>query len=68
MRSYVRRRPGTSPSFWRQYNNDQIRIAASSMPAVPPGFSRKTDITEEIADFERRKCPPSAQFIAVSQA
>jgi hypothetical protein len=64
MRIYARRRRGTSPSFWREYNNAQTMMTAASMQSqsVHPGFPREAGITEEIAAFESTKRPAAVQF------
>jgi hypothetical protein len=38
MMSSARRRPGTSPSFWRSYHNAQLIIAARCTLKIPSGF------------------------------
>lgn len=37
----ARRRPGTSPSFWRRYHHAQFMVAASSMRSAVSGIVRK---------------------------
>ena len=61
----ARRRPGTSPSFWRNYHHAQLRVAASSMQSAVSGIARKPRIEEVIADFERTKKPAAKHFISV---
>ena len=51
----ARRRPGTSPTFWRNYHHAQLRVAASSMQSAVSGIVRKPGIEEVIADFEKNE-------------
>jgi len=44
MMSSARRRPGTSPSFWRSYHNAQFGIAARSTQKVPSGIVRQASV------------------------
>jgi hypothetical protein len=53
MALYARRRRGTTPAFWRGYNNAQTLLAESTMKSVPPGFRKETSIAEQVAGFER---------------
>lgn len=38
MKPSARRRPGTSPSFWRSYHNAQLSIAARCTLVFLPGL------------------------------
>jgi hypothetical protein len=60
-----RPRVGTTPSARRAYNNSQMLLAALNMRQSKLGVVREPSIREVIADFERRKTPPAAQFVYV---
>jgi hypothetical protein len=57
MMSSARRRPGTSPSFWRRYHNAQLSIAARCTLNAPSGIVRRPSVQELIADYEKTKKP-----------
>jgi hypothetical protein len=61
-----RPRAGTTPATWRAYDTSQMLIAAMSMRESKLGMTRGPGIREAIADFERRKTPPAAQFVYVT--
>ena len=67
MMSSARRRPGTSPSFWRRYHNAQLSIAARSTLKVPSGIVRRPSVQEVIADYEKTKKPAAAHFVSVGR-
>jgi hypothetical protein len=68
MRPSARRRPGTLPSFWRNYHNAQLSVAASSMRSVASKVVREPDIRELIADYERGKRPPAIHYVTVNKS
>ncbi len=65
MMSSARRRPGTSPSFWRSYHNAQLIIAARCTLNIPSGILRRPSVREVIADYEKTKKPAAANFVSV---
>ena len=67
MMSSARRRPGTSPSFWRRYHNAQFIIAARSTLKVPSGIARRPGVQDVIADYEKTKKPAAAHFVSVGR-
>ena len=67
MMSSARRRPGTSPSFWRSYHNAQLSIAARCTLKVPSGIVRRPRVQEVIADYEKTKKPAAAHFVSVDR-
>jgi hypothetical protein len=67
MKSSARRRPGTSPSFWRSYHHAQFSIAARSTQAIPSGIVRQPSVQEVIADYEKTKKPAAANFVSVGR-
>jgi hypothetical protein len=67
MKPSARRRPGTSPSFWRRYHNAQFSIAARSTQKVPSGIVRRPSVQEVIADYEETKKPAATHFISVGR-
>jgi len=67
MMSSARRRPGTSPSFWRRYHNAQLSIAARCTLKVPSGIVRLSSVQEVIADYSRTKKPAAAHFVCVGR-
>lgn len=68
MRPSARRRPGTSPSFWRNYHRSQLSVAASSMRSLAPGIGRKPSIREVLADYEKGKRPPAIRYVTVNES
>jgi hypothetical protein len=64
--SSARRRPGTSPSFWRSYHNAQLIIAARCMLNVPSGIVRPS-VQDVIADHEKTKRPAAAHFVSLGR-
>ena len=67
MKSSTRRRPGTSPSFWRNYHNAQLSIAARCTPKAASGIVRRPSVQEVIADYEKTKKPSAANFVSVGR-
>jgi len=67
MMSSARRRPGTSPSFWRSYHNAQLIIAARCTLKIPSGILRRPSVRELIADYERTNKPAAALFFTVGR-
>jgi len=67
MMSSARRRPGTSPSFWRRYHSAQLSIAALSTLKVPSGIVRRPSVQEVIADYEKTKKPAATIFVTVGR-
>jgi hypothetical protein len=67
MKPSARRRPGTSPSFWRSYHNAQLSIAARCTVKVPSGIVRRPSVQEVIADYEKTKKPAAAHFVSVGR-
>ena len=65
MKPSARRRPGTSPSFWRNYHNAQSIIAARSTQTVPSGIARRPNVQNVIAEYETNKKPAPAHFVSV---
>lgn len=59
----ARRRPGTSPSFWRAFHRAQSRIVASSTRLRMPGMEKDQTIQELIAEYEKTKRPAAAHFV-----
>jgi hypothetical protein len=68
MRPSARRRPGTLPSFWRNYHNAQFSVAASSMRTIASKVVREPGIREVIADYENGKRPPAAGFVIANKS
>lgn len=66
MALYARLRRGTTPSFWRGYDNAQLKVASCCMRSAASGVVRETSIEELIADFEKRKTPAAAHFVNVA--
>jgi hypothetical protein len=64
----ARRRPGTSPSFWRSYHNAQFKVAASSMRVSASGIVREPGIHKAIADYEKAAKPPASHFVNVGRS
>ena len=67
MMSSARRRPGTSPSFWRSYHDAQLIIAARCTLKVPSGIVRRPSVQEVIADYEKTKKPAATNFVNVGR-
>jgi hypothetical protein len=67
MALYARSRPGTTPSFWRNFHNAQLAVASSCMRSVASGVVREASIQELIADFDKRKTPAAAHFVNVAR-
>ena len=67
MNSSVRRRPGTSPSFWRSYHSAQFSIAARSTLKIPPGIVRRPSVREVVADYEKTKKPAATNFVSLGR-
>ena len=67
MKPSARRRPGTSPSFWRSYHNAQLSIAARCTLKVPSGIVRRPSVQEAIADYEKTNKPAAANFVSVGR-
>ena len=67
MMSSARRRPGTSPSFWRRYHYAQFIIAERSTQAIPPGIVRRPSVQDVIADYDKSKKPAAAHFVSVGR-
>jgi hypothetical protein len=68
MKPSARRRPGTSPSFWRRYHHAQFIIAACSTQTIPPGIVRRPSVQSVIAEYEKTKKPAAAHFVSVSRS
>ena len=68
MMSSARRRPGTSPSFWRKYHHAQFIIAARSTQTIPPGIVRRPSVQNVIAEYEKTKKPAAAHFVSVGRS
>jgi hypothetical protein len=62
----ARRRRGTTPGFWRGYNNAQTLLAERTMKSVHPGFLKETSIADQVAEFERTRRPAGAPFVVVA--
>lgn len=67
MKPSARRRPGTSPSFWRNYDNAQFSIAARSTQTVPSGIVRRSNVQDVIAEYEKTKMPVAVNFVSVNR-
>jgi hypothetical protein len=67
MMSSARRRPGTSPSFWRSYHNAQFSIAARCTLKVPSGIVRRPSVQEVIADYEKTNRPAATHFVSIGR-
>ena len=63
----ARRRPGTSPSFWRAYHKAQSKIIASSTGLTATRSAERPTARELIAEYEKTKTLPSGQFVFVNQ-
>jgi hypothetical protein len=68
MRPSARRRPGTLPSFWRNYHNAQLSVAASSMRSIASRVVREPGIREVIADYEKGGRPPAVHYVTVRES
>jgi hypothetical protein len=66
MALYARRRRGTTPAFWRGYNNAQTLLAERTMKSVHLGFAKEISIAEQVAEFERTRRPAGAPFVVVA--
>ena len=67
MKPSARRRPGTSPSFWRSYHNAQLSIAARCTLKVPSGIVRGPSVQEVIADYEKTNKPAASHFVSIGR-
>jgi hypothetical protein len=67
MMSSARRRPGTSPSFWRSYHNAQFSVAARCTLKVPSGIVRRPSVQEVIADYEKTNRPAATHFVSIGR-
>jgi hypothetical protein len=67
MKPSARRRPGTSPSFWRSYHDAQLSIAARCTLKVPSGIVRRPSVQDVISDYEKTKKPVAANFVSVGR-
>ncbi len=63
----ARRRPGTSPSFWRAYHQAQLRVAASTTGMIATGAVKAPSAQQLIAESERTKRPAAAHFVRVGR-
>jgi hypothetical protein len=68
MRPSARRRPGTLPSFWRNYHNAQLSVAASSMRSIRSKAVREPGIREVIADYEKGGRLPAVHYVTVRES
>jgi hypothetical protein len=63
----ARRRPGTTPSFWRAYHQAQLRIAGSS-PKLSPVQAVEPSIAGQLmAEYSKTKRPAAAHFVCVGR-
>jgi hypothetical protein len=53
MPRHARSRPGTTPSFWCDYHNAQLKIDTFCMRPAASGVAREASIQELIADFDK---------------
>ena len=63
----ARRRPGTSPSFWRAYHQAQLRVAASTTGMRATGAAKAPSAQQLIVESERTKRPAGAHFVRVGR-
>lgn len=63
----ARRRPGTSPSFWRAYHQAQLRVAAATTGMRPTGAAKAMTAQQLILEYERTKRPSSEHFVCVGR-
>jgi hypothetical protein len=63
----ARRRPGTSPSFWRAYHQAQLRVAASTTGLTATPAEKVTNANEPIVECKRTKRPAASNFVCVGR-
>ncbi len=63
----ARRRPGTSPSFWRAYHQAQLRVAASTTVIRTTGAVKAPSAQQLVHESERTKQPAAAHFVCVGR-
>jgi hypothetical protein len=63
----ARRRPGTSPSFWRAYHQAQLRIAASSTKLSTVQPVEPSVVRQLMAEYSKTKRPAAAHFVCVGR-
>jgi hypothetical protein len=59
----ARRRPGTSPSFWRSYHQAQLRIAAATTGMRATGAAKALTTQQLILEYERTLKPAAAHSL-----
>jgi hypothetical protein len=63
----ARRRPGTSPSFWRAYHQAQLRVAASTTGLTATAAEKVPNAKEPIVEYKRTKRPAASHFVCVGR-
>jgi hypothetical protein len=61
----ARRRPGTSPSFWRAYHQAQLRVVASTTGLRATWAERVPNAPQPSVNHERTKRPAATHFVRV---
>ena len=62
--SFARRRPGTSPSFWRAYHQAQLGVAAPSTRMKSVGAVKTSATKQLIEEYERTRKPAASPLSA----
>ena len=63
----TRRRPGTTPSFWRAYHKAQLGVVASSTHMRFSGVVKARTTRQLITEYERTKKPAPAHFVRIGR-
>jgi len=63
----ARRRPGTSPSFWRAYHKAQLGVVASSTRMTVSRAAEEPTVQRLIIEYEKTKKPAAAHFVSVGR-
>ena len=63
----ARRRPGTSPSFWRAYHQAQLRVAASTTGLTAASAEIGPNPKKPTVEFDRTKRPAASRFVCVGR-
>ena len=61
----TRRRPGTTPSFWRAYHKAQLGVVASSTHMRSSGVVKARTTRQLITANERTKKPAPPHFVCI---
>jgi hypothetical protein len=62
----ARRRPGTTPSFWRAYHQAQLRVAASTTGLTATASEKVPNAKDPIVEY-RTKRPAASHFVCVGR-